>query len=186
MIRSSILLLLTVFALNVCPVVRADIYKYRDAQGVIRYTYDLAEVPEDQRPQVKTFEESSVKEGSTPTSQESNASVGASPDSAMDNDTAPPPIVDEKTIEELNEKKKELDQEFSELMEQKYKLVKEKEKLSNSLAGRDSAAVAEFDKKVKELNQKIADYEKRQKAFQKEADEVNKAIEEQEFEKAGS
>ena len=35
----------------------ADIYKYRDAQGVVRYTYDLAEVPEDQRPQVQTYEE---------------------------------------------------------------------------------------------------------------------------------
>jgi len=37
----------------------ADIYKYRDAQGVLRYTYDLAEVPEDQRPQVQTYEEAS-------------------------------------------------------------------------------------------------------------------------------
>ena len=186
MIRSFILLLLSVFALNVYPVVRADIYKYRDAQGITRYTYDLAEVPEDQRPQVKTFEESSVNEGSTPASQEGNASVDATPDSDKDNATAPPPIVDEKTIEELNEKKKELDREFSELMEQKYTLVKEKEKLSNSLAGRDSAAVAEFDKKVKELNRKIADYEKRQKAFQKEADEVNQAIEEQKAENTGS
>ena len=50
-------LLLMVFIVHPAD---ADIYKYRDVQGVIRYTYDLAEVPEDQRPQVQTYEEAAL------------------------------------------------------------------------------------------------------------------------------
>lgn len=149
----------------------AEIYKYRDAQGIVRYTYDLAEVPEDQRPNVQAYDEAPA--ASEPATGESNAPAEASEKKPEKEDL----VVDEKKIEELNQRKKELDAEFAGLMEEKYKLVKEKEKLTDSLAGRDTAAVAEYDAKVKKLNEKIADYQKRRDAFQKEAEEVQKALE---------
>jgi chaperonin cofactor prefoldin len=62
-------------------------------------------------------------------------------------------------------------------MEEKYKLLKEKERFDDTLAGRDTEAVAEYDKKVEALNRKIADYQKRRDAFQEEAEAVKKAVE---------
>lgn len=150
----------------------ADIYKYRDAQGVVRYTYDLAEVPEDQRPQIQTYEE---KPAVSPTPPPANGDNGAVQDDS-DKKTDEEIVVDEKTIEELNQRKKELDEEFAGLMEEKYTLLKDKAKLE-TLAGRDTVAVADYDKKVAELNRKIADYQKRRDAFQEEAEAVKKAVE---------
>jgi hypothetical protein len=152
----------------------AEIYKYRDAQGVIRYTYDLGEVPEDQRPGIKSYEEEVAPTvESTPSERVENASI-----EQADNESSEeaPLIVDDQKIEELNQKKKKLDQEFADLMEEKYKLIKEKERLE-TLAGRDANAVAAYEGKVKELNRKIADYQKRQEGFQKEVDEVKEAAE---------
>ena len=151
----------------------ADIYKYRDAQGVVRYTYDLAEVPEDQRPQVQTYEEASPTSDASPQVEEGSGDDKDKSGKEADEEL----VVDEKTIEELNQKKKELDEEFAGLMEEKYKLLKVKEKLAKTLDGRDTVAVAEYDKQVKDLNGKIADYQKRRAAFENEAEAVKKAVE---------
>jgi predicted RNase H-like nuclease (RuvC/YqgF family) len=172
MMRTCLLVALLLVIVGFSPA-NGDIYKYRDTNGVVRYTYDLAEVPEDQRPQVKTYEE-------TPTGPETSPQETG--ETGEDRDTSNETIdeevvVDEKTIEELNQRKKELDEEFAELMEEKYSLLKDKENLQKSLAGRDTVAVAGYDKKVEELNRKIADYQKRREAFQKEAEAVKKAVE---------
>jgi len=155
-------------------IVIADIYKYRDSQGVVRYTYDLAEVPEDQRPRVQTYEEAApAAESATAEETETNGYKS----SKTEEEAEDKPVVDDKKIEELKQKKKDLDEEFAGLMEEKYKLKKEKEKLANTLAGRDKVAVDAYDKKAKELNKKIADYKKKRNAFQKEAEAVKKAVE---------
>lgn len=151
----------------------ADIYKYRDAQGVVRYTYDLAEIPEDQRPQVQTYEEAAVVPEAPSQAAGASGEDQGKPDEKTDEEV----VVDEEAIEELNQKKKELDEEFAGLMEQKYSLLKDKEKLEKTLAGRDTVAAADYDKKVEELNRKIADYQKRREAFQNEAEAVKKAVE---------
>jgi len=151
----------------------ADIYKYRDAQGIVRYTYDLAEVPEDQRPQIQTYEEKPAVPSTPPSS--TNGDSGAVQGDS-DKKTDEEIVVDEETIEELNKRKKELDEEFAGLMEEKYTLLQDKAKLE-TLAGRNTVAVADYDKKVEELNRKIADYQKRRAAFQKEAEAVKKAVE---------
>jgi chaperonin cofactor prefoldin len=164
-------LLLMVFIVHPAD---ADIYKYRDVQGVIRYTYDLAEVPEDQRPQVQTYEEAAL--APEPAFEEATGNSGSDGGKAEEK-AEDAPAVDEKKIEELNQKKKKLDEEFAGLMEEKYSLLKDKENLEKTLAGRDSVAVAEYDKKVEVLNRKIADYQKRRDAFQEEAEAVKKAVE---------
>jgi hypothetical protein len=157
----------------------AEYYKYRDAEGHIRYTDNWADVPEDQRPATETFEGVSDNAPSQTPAIDDNSSAGNNVEENDDSekDDQAVPVVDEETIKELNQRKKELDKEFSDLMEEKYNLLKEKEKLANSLAGRDTAAVAEYDKKVEALNRKIADYQKRRDAFQEEAEAVKKAVE---------
>ena len=170
MIRSAITIALVMILFNI-DAATADIYKYRDAEGIIRYTYDLAEVPEGQRPKVQTLEETPAETQPSPVVPDE----GVAPEENPKKDGEEEPVVDEKKIEELNEKKKELDAEFAALMEEKYKLLKEKERL-DALPGSDTEGAAKYDKQVKALNRKIADYQKRQEAFQKEADEVEKAL----------
>jgi len=170
MIRSAITIALVMILFNI-DAAGADIYKYRDAEGIVRYTYDLAEVPEDQRPQVQTYEETSTEKQASTVPEE-----GVAPEETPKiDDEEDVPVVDEKKIEELNERKKELDAEFAALMEKKYKLLREKERL-DALPGTDSEGAAKYDKQAKELNRKIADYQKRQEAFQKEAQEAEEAL----------
>ena len=152
----------------------SDIYKYRDAQGIIRYTYDLAEVPEDQRPEEPTYIEEVPDTIETPNTETPSGSVS---DESKEEPKDEAPVVDDKKIEELNQRKKELDEEFAGLMEEKYALLKDKERLKGTLEGRDEVAVAKYDRKVNDLNKRIADYKKRQEEFQKEAEAVKKAIE---------
>jgi predicted RNase H-like nuclease (RuvC/YqgF family) len=153
----------------------AEIYKYRDDQGIIRYTYDLGEVPEEQRSGIQAYEEETDSAFESPQEEPKGDASAGEPEKKPADDA--PPSVDEQKIEELNQKKKDLDVEFAGLMEEKYNLLKEKEKLADSLAGRDTVAVADYDKKVEELNRKIADYQKRREAFQKEAEALKKAVE---------
>jgi predicted RNase H-like nuclease (RuvC/YqgF family) len=174
MMRACLIAVSLLMVIGINPA-SGDIYKYRDDQGVIRYTYDLAEVPEDQRPQVKMYEEESPPSAASPAAIEGEDGPAQEPDADKKEEEIP--VVDDKKIEELNQRKKELDKEFAGLMEEKYKLVKEKEKLEKTLAGRDQAAVSEYDNKVKKLNEKIDDYKKRRDAFQKEAEEVKKVLE---------
>jgi hypothetical protein len=163
-----------VLLILVADPVAAEIYKYRDAEGVVRYTYDLGEVPEDQRSGIQTFEEEAISATeSLPAGQDGEPSPEA-PEPKPTEDASP--IADEQKIEELNQKKKDLDQEFAGLMEEKYNLLKEKQRLE-SLAGGDTEAADDYDKRAKELNRKITDYQNRQEAFQKEVEAVKKARE---------
>ncbi len=60
----------------VCPPVQADWYKYRDADGAVRYTDNLADVPVDQRKTIKPHEDAGVN--SAPEAQVRPAENGAS------------------------------------------------------------------------------------------------------------
>jgi len=153
-----------------------EIYKYRDADGVVRYTYDLGEVPEDQHSGVQTFEEEAVSTTeSLPAGQ--NDDPAEAPETKPTEDASP--SADEQKIEELNQKKKELDREFAGLMEEKYDLLKEKQRLE-SIGGSDTEAADAYDKRAKELNRKITDYQNRQEDFQEEVEAVKKAVEKSE------
>lgn len=175
MMRVAILVSLILLISSAHPAM-AEIFKYRDAQGTVRYTYDLGEVPEDQRPGVQTYQEASSAEAPPAADAEIVAPADTAEKEAAE-DALPP--VDDAKIEELDRRKKDLEREFAALMEAKYQLLKQKEKL-DSMARRDEKAISEYDDSAKDLNRKIADYQKRQEAFQKEVEAVNKAVEKSE------
>ena len=157
------------------PSARGDLYKYLDAQGVVRYTYDLAEVPEDQRPQVKIFvEDAPASQATSSEVKEDQENVQEKNGTEIDEDA----VVNEQRIEELKQKKKELDKEFADLIEEKYRLLKEKQKVDALNKGPDrEAAVAKYNKKVQGLNEKFADFQKRNDDFKKESEAIGKALE---------
>jgi chromosome segregation ATPase len=158
----------------------AEYYKYRDAQGNIRFTDNLTDVPESQRPSAKTFEEISGNtseedpDASAPDNNSAQANSSEEQDGIEDAEK-PAPDVDEATIDALNARKEKLDREQAELMESKRNLEEERAGLE-SLAGRDVKARQAYEEKVKALNHKIADYQKRLKQFQKDADAVKEAL----------
>ncbi len=153
--------------------VEAEMYKYRDAQGNVRYTDNLAQIPEDQRPQALTME--TVESVDTTADEDPNANQADTRDPG-DSQGSDEVVVDDETIAALNARKKELDDEFSGLMAEKYVLLQEKQKL-DSLAGRDVEARQAYEGKVTDLNHRIADYATRRDAFQKEVDRVKQTLE---------
>lgn len=163
-----------------CLPAAAEYYKYRDAEGNIRYTDDWADVPEDQRPTAEIREDATdtatpeTPAQDDPSSAANTAQEGDAPEQGEGEETAP--VVDEAAIEALNARKEALDREQAELMEAKSRLLEEKASL-DGLAGRDVEARQAYEEKVEALNRKIADYQKRQEAFQEEAEAVKEAVE---------
>ena len=148
----------------------AEYYKYRDQNGVLRYTDNLADIPKDQRPKTETR---SSTEDYLP---------------AQEPDEAKP---EDKKAQEFNKKMEEqrqaishdmqsgsagvnlqriknsLDQEYAELMKEKEELLKFRGKIKTVSEGRD------YSERVTALNKKNADFEARRQAFQKEAEAFN-------------
>jgi hypothetical protein len=148
----------------------AEYYKYRDQNGMLRYTDNLADIPEDQRPKMETR---SSTEDYFPTQEPA--------------ETEP----EDKKVQEFNKKmedqrqatgremqsgsagvnlqriKNSLDREYSELMKEKEELLKSRGKVRTEADGKD------YSERVTELNKKNADFEARRQAFQKEAEAFN-------------
>ena len=162
-----------------CHPAAAEYYKYRDAEGNIRYTDDWADVPEDQRPTAEIREEASDTDTpetpaqGTLSSSDNTAEEGDAAEQGDDEEAAP--VVDEAALEALNARKEALDREQAELMEAKNRLLEEKAGL-DGLAGRDVEARQAYEEKVKALNRKIADYQKRLDQFQADAAAVQEAL----------
>ena len=144
----TILLVLLVLPM----LVSAEIYKYRDQNGVLRFTDNLTEVPLAQRKNIEQYKEiktaPSVAEQST----------------ALQEDVKDPKIIEK----ELTDEKGVLDNEYSQLME-----------MRNSLeAGTQPSTpeeIAAHEQKVKNYNAKLKIYEVKQKAFREKVAEYQKA-----------
>ncbi len=167
---------LTVVLLSVAvvgPWAKAEMYKYRDTQGNVHYTDNLAQIPEDQRPRALTMETVSADDATIEKEENTTKAHAGDLVEPQGEDAV---VFDDETIAALNTRKKALDDEFSGLMANKYALLEEKQRL-DGLAGRDVEARQAYEGKVAELNQRIADYATRRDAFQKEVDRVKQALE---------
>ena len=126
----------------------AEFYRYRDAQGTIRFTDNIAEVPPDQRPGVRRYE-------GTPTAPAPGA------DAADGGDAQAIDFEDLQAARmQLNDTKAELDREFGELMRDKEALSQERAQVTSA---EEAAAVKE---KILELNRRITDYERRRQEYE--------------------
>jgi hypothetical protein len=146
----------------------AEFYKYRDANGVLRFTDNLAEVPPDQRPNVSTYE------GVQASGDASAEQAAALPSDEGQREAAAAGGSGSGVKEDLGEERKRLegikqtlDKEREDLALQKEALKEERKRL------RDERDARVYNEKVKELNDRIAEYEQRRKAFQEQADGLN-------------
>ena len=169
--------------------VLAEYYQYRDQNGVLRFTDNLADVPEDQRQQIMSYTESeefvmteeesleylqdtSVQEetGEDMEGADQSEETGEDVEGADQSEEAETGRDDNLAqLKKLNQMKAALDEEFAELMEEKQVLLQYKDSKKN-MSMKEAKA---YQKKVTLLNQRITDFEERRQAYKKEADAFN-------------
>jgi len=153
----------------------AQMYRYKDAGGVIRFTDNLADVPEKQRAGVSVYHNVPASAGPSAPEQPSgqytpggrNLKMPEIPeigDSGEDFPQSEDFSHDPSRIDQLLKIKTALDEENAQFMKESLALSEEQKTLS----GND--AVRAYNEKVMALNARVDDYEKRRAAFQKAAD----------------
>ena len=127
---------------------QAEFYKYKDENGAIRFTDDLSEVPEDQRPKLRVYDEP--------------ADFGIEPEKPAEKENAEP-----------EDKKGKPDRMtiYKQLREEEAKLMEELEELNKEKANFGEPGSESYNKKVDQFNKKVEEYEKKRAAHNKKADE---------------
>jgi len=162
--------------------VSAELYRYTDERGVIHFTDNYIEIPENQRPKVEIItrpEETTPPEVKTETDRTEdtrppaervegdrpNADAGAQGPEAVQEGAQPQP-----QFEELIKTKADLDKLYEALAAEKKALDEEQKTLKSV------ESIRVFQNKVNLFNQRLADYEKQRQTFQTQADAYNRAV----------
>ncbi len=152
--------LLIIFWVLFPAATHAEIYRYTDQNGVLRFTDNIANVPESQRKDVLSCTE--TDDTSKPEEQVQDAVKYPTEINKFQEDRPLP--------ERLIKIKAELDKENAELMKQLEALSKERKILSTHKTSND------YKEQLESFNKRLADYEKRHRLFQKKLDAYNSEI----------
>jgi hypothetical protein len=155
---ANTLIILAVLSLIPIPVC-AEYYKYKDANGIIRFTDNLLNVPKDQRQSVQAYKEAVTPEPKLETSDELKEETTSS--------------VETRRIEQLNNEWKSLEQLFKDLDAERTSL------LESSPNPQETEAFEAHKKRVEAFNEKIKSYEEQRNMFQSKVDTFNAEIESQ-------
>lgn len=159
-----ILLLILCF----CSPVSADFYKYKDRDGTVRYTDDLSNVPEDQRPDVTSYDEAEPTPEpdakDTPDPKKHNRQLKKGPKSHISIDAQG---------KQIKRRKDELDKQYNELLKEKNQIEMERK---NAKTIRQTK---EINRKITVLNENIYQWEQKRKAINAELDEYNARVAEE-------
>ena len=137
----------------------ADFYSYRDKNGVIHFADNLADIPEEQQDNIRTYQE--VR--SPTTLEQKPFRRPAEPPESSKNGKPETPFKDVKDpslLESLNSRKAALYMERNQLEKELSELVEKELKL------RTKIAVRAHNHKMKEFNEKYAAYEKKRSDFE--------------------
>jgi hypothetical protein len=146
------LILLTVLSLIPIPVC-AEYYKYKDDNGVLRFTDSLLDVPKDQRENIQAYKEVVTPEPKPETSDMVKEEV-----SLKDRNNR---------IEQLNSERASLEQSFKDLNAERNSL------LESSPSPQEPEAYEAHKKLIETFNEKIKSYEEQRKQFQAKIDAFN-------------
>ncbi|MEJ2155783.1 MAG: DUF4124 domain-containing protein [Desulfobacteraceae bacterium] len=139
----------------------AEFFKYTDPDGSVHYTDDLSKVPESQRPNVKSYEES-----------ESGTQPAVSSDKKEPNQ--PAAEASPKQSGQLDEERKQINQKQEALSKEYKALMEEKERLSKEAKQKKNINESvELDRRIDKLNEKIEQYDQKRKALDSEIEAYN-------------
>jgi hypothetical protein len=178
--KHLVFMLVFVSFLPVHPV-WAEMYRYKDANGVARFTDNLADIPEKQRAGMSVYENAPTSAAPSATEQPSarNTPSGQNlkvPEKSPSSDSATISSQleelpnDPSRIDKLLKIKTALDEETAQFMKESLALSEEEKTLSGN------AAINAYNDKVNALNARMDDYKKRRITFQKEADAFDAAL----------
>jgi len=142
----------------------AEIYRYRDAGGVLRFTDNPAEIPESQLPEsLKTYKK--IEEFSPPEAEITPQPKTASPKAAEN-------VVTEETApsDALIEQRRGLSSEHAEIKTLTQKLDSQK------VSVKTPAERNEYNESVRLLNERISAYEKKRKVFEENLNAFNEEL----------
>lgn len=153
----------------------AEFYKYRDANGVLRFTDNIAEVPVDQRPKIKQYEEATdyMTQEQKAAKEEADAKAAKDHRAKLDamlssgKNEAPEDVNDPGFVDYLNRTKVQLDNEYAGLM-------REKDELNASRASlKTESDIKDYQEKAKDLNARIKAFNLRRDEYKAKADAFN-------------
>lgn len=162
---------ITLLVISSPQLTSAEFYKYRDSNGVLRFTDNLAEVPADQRPKVTSYQQ--VEDFQPPADRLESKPTPKAEQQMRDPDTEKAPGSQAAHIasryQELNQKRAALDQEYNNLISAQQTIAEERK----SAATKEEKQAVNL--KVQQLNERIADFEQKRSAFEKEVREFNES-----------
>jgi len=151
-------ILFLLIALSLIPMpVFAEFYKYKDANGVLRFTDNLLDVPKDQREKIQIYKEVVTPEP------EPDISDAQKEEAALKDQN--------RLAEQINSQREILEQSFKDLEAERKSL------LESPPSPQDQEAYEAHKKRIEAFNAKIKTYEEQRKMFQAEVDAYNAEIE---------
>jgi len=152
---TRILVLITLLSLLPIPAC-AEYYKYKDANGVTRFTDNLMDVPEDQRDKLKSYKEVITPEEKPQISESAQKAAALKSRNSR--------------IEQMNTERDVLAQTFDDL-ESERKAI-----LESAPDPQDQKAYEAHRQRIEAYNEKIKTYEEKRKLFQEKIDAFNAEV----------
>ncbi len=168
---------IVVLAIVVVPALSsAEFYKYVDENGKVRFTDNLANVPDGQRPQVKEYEEASHEMTPKEKAEEQQEPISKKTKQEPEDVTNEKDGLTEKDAKdlegvELEKRGEKLQQEYEALMEERQGLDKAA-KVRLTPTAREKLA-----KKIADFNLRIKNYEEKRQAYNKTVAAYNTRVE---------
>ncbi|MCG6909908.1 MAG: DUF4124 domain-containing protein [Deltaproteobacteria bacterium] len=147
--------LITLFILSLAVASSAEFYKYRDADGVLRFTDNLQDVPKDQREGAQSYQE--VK-SEPPVSEEAAPEVDEAAGAQGGNT---------KAYNELKSEKEALDNEYAQIEADRKKLV------AMTKSPKNDEEYEAFQGQIKRFNDRVKAYEEKLAIFEQKVEAYN-------------
>ena len=145
----------------------AEFYRYRDKNGTIRFTDNLAEVPPEQRADLKTYREVVSSPPTTAFPETDPSGQAPEPAATVSAEADEERRAAEETAARLRQRQEALIQEYEALQKERAALAKRDGQRVNN------AQQARYTEAVEALNAKIRDYQQRREAYEQEVQAHN-------------
>jgi hypothetical protein len=162
-------------------VASAEIYKYYDEQGTVRFTDDYNKVPIDQRKDVKGYEEVISDETYTVNPESADQGSEETEDEALEADSQNPTNKSAKSakydfeakIKEFDQRKEELSQEYESLMQQNLALDQEKK------TAKTAADINRYNERLADMNKRLKEHDSKRMQLFSELEDYNTKVSEE-------